>query len=94
MVEAVNIAKKVSPQEKEETNAVIGIVEYRDPLAKITINSSSAQDINYNVKLSNQEVRDKVIQELITYCRSIGKKIEYSKSLGISENIFFRIIDK
>lgn len=94
MIDKLIITKKISKEEGELVNSIIGIVQYIDPDAKIDIHSNGHNELNYNVKPSDPKHKEVIVQDLLTFVRSKGKKIIYSKSLQATPNIFFNIVDK
>lgn len=71
---------------------VAAVVEYSDPKADLMIRENETQMI-VHVTPDNMDYRQSIIDNLLSFHKNIGHKIEFSKSLAISKKVSY-FIDK
>ena len=81
---------RLTDNELEILNILLILLAYSDAEAEIFI-SKSVDKIIGHITVSKDEFRNDIIQNLLYINKTLKIKIEYSKSLAISQKISFSI---
>lgn len=86
--QVVELPKELTDNEFKYLNLLSSVIEYSSPRSSTQVRRSS-RGLSINIDPSDKDYRQDVIDNLLSFHRTMGLKIKFSSSLAISNLIQF-----